>query len=231
MIPLIGRGGKPLQIGVAALAPGKSSRHVGRVRCVRSCWLPKLAPFAQLRDCDASFRARSSAFRASARSCCRGKKSPRHSHDRVRSLFRHPRYPLVELTKDSVTSRCAQANCRRNRRGLPRLKGWRLRFCIHWRNHALDGKGERAKAAREGLANRALCGFCYDWLFWGYSQTFSQSHRGVVTTYALEVGATGDYDNRDQLLSAPRAARYSIHEILPFFHLQLGTGIFVPFES
>jgi hypothetical protein len=88
--------------------------------------------------------------------------------------------------------------------------------------------GPRAKATREGSANRRngpslggeperLNGFCYDWLLWGYRQTFSQFNRGVVTTYALEVGAAGDRDNRDQLLSALRAARYSIHEIPPDF--------------
>ena len=80
------------------------------------------------------------------------------------------------------------------------------------------GSRQRAKAAREDLANRAkrpqlggeperLNGFYYDWLLWGYRQTFSQFNRGVVTTYALEVGAAGDRDNWDQLLSALRAAR------------------------
>ena len=48
------------------------------------------------------------------------------------------------------------------------------------------------------------------------SGTFSRFNRGVVTTYALEVGATGDGDNRDQSFSAFRAARCLIHEILRF---------------
>jgi hypothetical protein len=43
--------------------------------------------------------------------------------------------------------------------------------------------------------------------------------RGVVTTYALEVGVAADCDNRDQSLSAFLAARCSIHEmILPIIH-------------
>jgi len=53
----------------------------------------------------------------------------------------------------------------------------------------------------------------------GLNRTFNPFHRGVVTTYALEVGAAGDRDNRDHDFSAFRAARYPIHEILPlFFH-------------
>jgi hypothetical protein len=43
----------------------------------------------------------------------------------------------------------------------------------------------------------------------------SPFHRRVVTTYALELGAAGDGDNRDHTFSAFRAPRYSIHEILP----------------
>ena len=62
-----------------------------------------------------------------------------------------------------------------------------------------------------------LNGLCYDWLLRGYKRTFSPFHRGVVTTYALEVGAAGDGDNRDHSFSAFRAARCPIHEILPIF--------------
>jgi hypothetical protein len=46
-------------------------------------------------------------------------------------------------------------------------------------------------------------------------RTLSPFHRRVVTTYALELGAAGDGDNRDHTFSAFRAPRYSIHEILP----------------
>jgi hypothetical protein len=59
--------------------------------------------------------------------------------------------------------------------------------------------------------------FCYDWLLRGRKRTFSPFHRGVVTTYALEVGAAGEGDNRDHSFSAFRAARCPIHEILPIF--------------
>ena len=52
----------------------------------------------------------------------------------------------------------------------------------------------------------------------GCKRTFSPFHRGVVTTYALEVGAAGDGDYRDQSFSAFRAARCLIHGTLPIFH-------------
>jgi hypothetical protein len=63
----------------------------------------------------------------------------------------------------------------------------------------------------------ALSACWYDWLLRGCGRTFSPFHRGVVTTYALEVGAAGDADNRDHSFSAFRAACCSIHEILPIF--------------
>jgi hypothetical protein len=53
--------------------------------------------------------------------------------------------------------------------------------------------------------------------FQGLCRTFRPSHSGVTTTYALENGAAGEGDNRDQSLFAIRAARCSIHEILPIF--------------
>jgi hypothetical protein len=63
-----------------------------------------------------------------------------------------------------------------------------------------------------------LNGFCYDWLLRGRKRTFTPFHCGVVTTYALEVGAAGDGDNRDHAFSAFLAACCSIHEmILPIF--------------
>jgi hypothetical protein len=52
----------------------------------------------------------------------------------------------------------------------------------------------------------------------GCKRTFSPFHRGVVTTYALQVGAAGDGDYRDHSFSAFWAARL-IHEILPIFTL------------
>src|ERR1700733_6430759 len=57
----------------------------------------------------------------------------------------------------------------------------------------------------------------HDWLLRDRRRTFSPFHRGVVTTYALEVGAAGDGNNRNHSLSAFRAARYPIHKILPIF--------------
>src|ERR1700726_1393034 len=62
-----------------------------------------------------------------------------------------------------------------------------------------------------------LSAFLYDWLFRGSERTFRPFRRGVVTTYALENGAAADGDNRDHSLFAIRAARCSIHEILPIF--------------
>ena len=44
--------------------------------------------------------------------------------------------------------------------------------------------------------------------FSGAVSGFSPFHRGVVTAYALEVGAAGDGDNRYHSFSAFRAARY-----------------------
>ena len=65
--------------------------------------------------------------------------------------------------------------------------------------------------------SKAFClnAFCCDWLIRDCKRTLSPFHRRVVTTYALELGAAGDSDNRDHTFSAFRAPRYSIHEILP----------------
>ena len=62
-----------------------------------------------------------------------------------------------------------------------------------------------------------LNGFCNDWLLRGYKRTFSPFNHGVVTAYALEVGAAGQGDNRNPSFSAFGAVRYSIHEIPPDF--------------
>jgi hypothetical protein len=62
-----------------------------------------------------------------------------------------------------------------------------------------------------------LSAFLYDRLFRGCERTFRPFHRGVVTAYALENRAAGEGDNRDHSLFAIRAARCSIHEILPIF--------------
>ena len=52
-----------------------------------------------------------------------------------------------------------------------------------------------------------------------------QFHRGVVATYALEVGVAADCDNRGQSLSAFLAARCLIHElILPNYSFLTGNG-------
>jgi hypothetical protein len=45
-------------------------------------------------------------------------------------------------------------------------------------------------------------------------RTVGQFLRGVVTTYALEIGVAADCDNRDQSLSAFLATRCSIHEMI-----------------
>ena len=63
-----------------------------------------------------------------------------------------------------------------------------------------------------------LITFRCHWLLRGARRTFSPFHHGAVTTFTLEVGAAGDGDNRDHSFSAFRAARCSIHEILPIFH-------------
>src|ERR1700752_1360600 len=59
--------------------------------------------------------------------------------------------------------------------------------------------------------------FCNDWLLRNYERTFGPFHRGVVTGYALEVGAAGQGDNRDPSFPAFGAVRDRIHEIPPDF--------------
>src|SRR5258708_1538401 len=72
-----------------------------------------------------------------------------------------------------------------------------------------------ASALREHVATKpGLNAVQYDWLLRGCKRTFSPFHRGVVTTYALEVGAAGDGDYRDHSFSAFRAARCLIHGAL-----------------
>jgi hypothetical protein len=61
----------------------------------------------------------------------------------------------------------------------------------------------------------ALNAFRCGWPRRGCEWTFSPFRCGVVTTYTLEVGAAGDGDNGDRLFTAFRAARWSIHGILP----------------
>ncbi len=56
-----------------------------------------------------------------------------------------------------------------------------------------------------------LNAFRDDWLLRRCKRTFSPFQRGVVTTYALEVGAAGDGDYRYHSFSAFRAARCLIH--------------------
>jgi hypothetical protein len=76
-------------------------------------------------------------------------------------------------------------------------------------SHLHDGRHE-PKAEQ-------LNAFRYDWLLRGCKRTFSPFHRGVVTTYALEVSAAGDGDYWDHSLSAFRAVRCLIHGTLPIF--------------
>ena len=61
----------------------------------------------------------------------------------------------------------------------------------------------------------AFSAFRCGWRRRGCEWTFSPFRCGVVTTYTLEVGAAGDGDNGDRLFTAFRAARWSIHGILP----------------
>jgi hypothetical protein len=78
--------------------------------------------------------------------------------------------------------------------------------------------GERSSSGVAiGLSAHWLSGFCNDWLLRGNVRTFGQFHCGVVTAYALEVGAARQGDNRDPSFSALRALRYPIHEIPPNF--------------
>jgi len=68
----------------------------------------------------------------------------------------------------------------------------------------------------------------YDWLLRGCKRTFGPFHRGVITTYALKVGAAGDGDYRDHSFSAFRTARCSIHDILPIFRPNDELRAFLP---
>jgi hypothetical protein len=61
---------------------------------------------------------------------------------------------------------------------------------------------------------RRLNEFHYDWLLRRCKRTLRPFHRGVVTTYALEIGAAGDGDYRYHSFSAFRAVRCSIHEMV-----------------
>ncbi len=64
-----------------------------------------------------------------------------------------------------------------------------------------------------------LNGFWDAWLVIdrGDKRTFGPFRCGVVAADTLQVRTTSDGDNRDHSLSAFRAARYLIHEILPIF--------------
>jgi hypothetical protein len=74
------------------------------------------------------------------------------------------------------------------------------------------------RPAPENLGrSRTHRGFCNDRFLRGYKRTFRPFHRGIVTAYALEVGAAGEGNNWDHSFSAFCAVRYPIHEILPIF--------------
>jgi hypothetical protein len=98
---------------------------------------------------------------------------------------------------------------------------WRWRFSAR-KTMLIDSASSSRIAQALALASvrggqSGLSAFLYDWFFRGCERTFRPLHRGVVTTYALENGAAGDGDNRDHSLFAIRAARCSIHEILPIY--------------
>jgi hypothetical protein len=93
-----------------------------------------------------------------------------------------------------------------------------------------SAKYSRPHAVSAPRAWRISNGFCNDWLLRGDKRTFGPFHRGVVTAYALEVGAARQGDDRDPLFSAFEAVSYPIHQSLPIFHSGLGTIVFVPFE-
>jgi hypothetical protein len=70
--------------------------------------------------------------------------------------------------------------------------------------------------------------FCNDCFLRGYKRTCSHFHRGVITGYALEVGAAEQGENRDPSFPALGAIRYPIihDDPSPIFHPQLETVIF-----
>jgi hypothetical protein len=76
---------------------------------------------------------------------------------------------------------------------------------------------DRARRQLRVPASVWLNGDCSDWLLRGYNWTFSPFHRGVVTGYALEVGAAEQGENRDPSFSAFGTVRYQLHEIPPDF--------------
>jgi hypothetical protein len=80
---------------------------------------------------------------------------------------------------------------------------------------AIESVLQRLSTSGKPILRRGLNALCCDWLIRGCKRTLSPFHRGVVTTYTLELGSAGDGDNRDHTFSAFRAPRYSIHEILP----------------
>jgi hypothetical protein len=80
-------------------------------------------------------------------------------------------------------------------------------------NVARENQPHRSAPSSRG-GRSCLNAFWHDWLFRGCKRTFSPLNRWVVTTYALEVSATGEGDYRDHSFSAFRAARCLIHGAL-----------------
>jgi hypothetical protein len=87
---------------------------------------------------------------------------------------------------------------------------------LHRRTRVPNTLGPCAASARRAC-HSWLNRLCNDWLFRSCKRTFSPFHRGVVTGYALEVGAAEQGENRDPLFSAFGAVRYRIHQIPPGF--------------
>ena len=126
----------------------------------------------------------------------------RRTGERVGGLAQRVRARRGPMTGSGVT-----------RRSIVALVG--LRFAI--RPYGLSGRIDFFAGGMSPRRAECLNAFWYDGLLRHYERTFSPFHRRVITTDALEVGASGEGDNRDPLFSAFRAVRYPIHEILPIF--------------
>jgi hypothetical protein len=82
-------------------------------------------------------------------------------------------------------------------------------FCRRRTDFTAGGMSPGRAACLNALRFAGLLGSC--------GRAFRPFHRGVFTTDALEVGASGEGDNRDHSFSAFRAEGYPIHERPPDF--------------